>query len=433
MVTKKTKAKITKARILSAAGGSEYSRNVLSNIQKVEIEEYIFSPFLRANVGIKDEEGMFENYNISGGEIFQLDISFPISDLEFSHNFFVHSISSIAYSETVAYNLELISLDYAVNVSKKISKSFRGKTVEQIITEIYLSNIFTSSKNAELFISHETKSPLNVIIPNFNAYKAINFVAAKALPKSNNYGCFMFFRNLYTYNFIDIFAYINEQNVNPELNYKLGMSNKSGGSGDEHQSYKLTSDSSDLTISDVALKFNNEYLEGIHKDIFGGNMIVHDPLTKKNKNYTFSVINDFDKISKNKSPHIFSDDNNILDSSLIQPAGINKLFYAGNNSKMKHFENSFARNYFLYMINNSIRMSYVNQNPTGLCAVGQIINMTLPTVDLEQKQDAKPNPKANTKLSGKYLVSKVMHIFQGSEGSDYIISVEAFKNDVDPA
>jgi hypothetical protein len=429
------RAKIVKARIISNNLDAEYSRNVLSMISRIEIQEYIFSPFLRANITISDSEGMFEAYNISGGEVFQLDILFPTAEPElfFTHNFFVYTVSPLAFATETSYTLELISLDYAVNTTNRISKSFRGMSADKIIESIYNDYIKTESIGNELFISHQTNNPMNVIIPNISTYKALNFITARSTSKENKYSCFLFFRNLFSYNFIDIFTYANEQNVNPLLNYKLGMANKAGGEGEEITSYKITSDASDLTISDIAIKIGNDYLEGIHKDVFAGKTIVHDPLTKENKMHEFSISENFKDLSKDESPHIFSKSNNILTPDIIESDSTNKLHYKGNNTKFKHYENIFARNYMVYSINNSIRISYVNENPTGLCVVGQLINLTVPTVDLEKKQDNKTNPEPNIKLSGKYIVSKVTHIFEGSvEESDYTISTQAFKAAVDP-
>lgn len=397
---------------------------------EITITENITYPFIECKIVYKDTEGDFEDYNFSGGEIIVVDISFP--KLGDSHNiketFFVYEITPIEYNDKeVTYSFHGLSIEYTKTCNNLISEAFSGN-ITNIVKKIINEKIYEKTKvKRSVFVSEKIKSPKErngekIIIANMDPYKALNFLATRAVGTKDD--VFVFFKNTKGYKFVG-FNELFEQKVSQQQQFKIGFTNSAGKDSDERKNSNAESDRDEQTIEGADIRFTNNYLEGLNSHIFAGETITHDLLTQETNKHKFSLKDDFSKIPKlgKKNIHSLYD---YVAKTFTEGSGTTKLV---SKSKFGYEKNIHLRNYLIYSIKNCLDINFGSDTATGVIRAGTAIEIEVPTTDLTKNQDNKENPDPNEKLTGKYLIKSVEHLFTGEKDNlKYTIAVNAFKN-----
>jgi len=81
-----------------------------------------------------------------------------------------------------AYKISFVSYEYVINMKKKISKGYKGKFYHTIVKDVLdkINKDIDPSRQKSYFIE-KTANPQNVIIPNWNPFKSINFCASRSV------------------------------------------------------------------------------------------------------------------------------------------------------------------------------------------------------------------------------------------------------------
>lgn len=426
-IKEQTKATLETAELYTTIGQRLplQKKNVM-----IEIYENVFSPFLDCEVTFKDEEGIFEEQNISGGEMLDLEILFPFlenEEMNIKEKFFIYSVTGIPYSGTSEYILKGISIEYAKGVSNLISKNYSG-TISSMVKKLLEEEVLEGLEipiNLTKKISKSKNQKSDIIIPNMNVFKAINFLVARASSADND--VFLFHRNTLGYNLVGINE-LAKIGIGDLYRFKQGFSNAAGKNQEDREKKTPIGEDSVSIMSDVSVKFANDYLQGIHSKLYSGEMIIHDLLAQSTKKHEFSLKEDFDTIPKfgETNPHSLYDK---YDKTFIEGTGTTRLV---SNSNFGYEKNIFVRNYVLSSLQQSISATFMLNDPTGAVRSGLPVELEFATMDFGKPDDKSGSADPNERLSGKYLTTKVSHTFSGgSDNLDYTVSVSCAKNAID--
>ena len=169
---------IRKMDLIGATG----TFDLIDNFIELSVYENIFQPALTAHITISDSFNFPAKLPIVGEET--LDIIFSLEGVEdddasiFLPPMHVNDISSrfMTKPKSQQYSLELVSEQFMNNAHSTISKSYRGKTVEQIVQDIYSSHLDDEHKNSNGIITESTDGIENIIIPNLHPHDAIRWL-----------------------------------------------------------------------------------------------------------------------------------------------------------------------------------------------------------------------------------------------------------------
>ncbi len=170
----------------------------------LDIFEDLFSNVLKGTLSFIDNQGLAETIPLIGDE--DLVISFGTPGSEGTGTDFQEKreLTSEDKSEEVIkqifkiydceeapiteghsgkqYKLYFVSYEYVLNMKKKISKGYKGKFYHSIVKDaLEKINKDINPKFQKSHYIEKTATPQNVIIPNWNPFKAINFCASRSV------------------------------------------------------------------------------------------------------------------------------------------------------------------------------------------------------------------------------------------------------------
>lgn len=182
----------------------------------IEIIEDLKSPFLVANISIRDDQKFVSGVDISGGETITIKIqSNRIDTFPIEKRFYIKEItlSTKINDVTEVYIFQLIEdVMYESNL-QNISKAYSGRYSE-IITKI--AKNYTGK---EVFTSGNDRQSAKVIIPNMNPIQAMMWLKKKATTV-DGYPFYLFstFADK-KLKFIDLGTMIGNNVINPDIPY----------------------------------------------------------------------------------------------------------------------------------------------------------------------------------------------------------------------
>ena len=186
---------------------------------------------MHGDITMFDSAGFEERIPFVGEETITIEFfNARMPKTKFKGSFCIYKMSEkIVREKTQIYTLFFISEEFIVNLKQKVSKSYKGKTSQEIVQDIYDNYILTGKKKTEtkpLFYD-EVGNPdgaflLNhFIFPYIRPFQALNIVAKRSLASTvtlsstqntiANYGSFLFFENQMGFWFKSIGDLINPQ------------------------------------------------------------------------------------------------------------------------------------------------------------------------------------------------------------------------------
>jgi hypothetical protein len=148
---------------------------------ELEIYENIFSSVLTGSLTIQDKYNFTKNVPLIGKETIELVFKTPSSD-EVRKTFSIYEIEMNqrvpGKNETILV-LKFASKQYTLNHSTKISKSYSSKKLSSIVRSIF-DDYLKTDKNETIVVIDDTKEETTLVIPNWNPFQAINWIAGEA-------------------------------------------------------------------------------------------------------------------------------------------------------------------------------------------------------------------------------------------------------------
>lgn len=186
---------------------------------------------MHGDITLLDSAGFEERVPFIGEETIRVDFfNKRMPKTKFSAEFVIYKMSEkVIQNKSQVYTLFFISEEFISNLKNKISKSYKGKTSQEMVQDIYDNYIVKHLKKTnskELFYDSVGNSDGafllgHYVFPYVRPFQAINLIAKKSLAStvnlgSNqssiaNYGSFVFFENQKGFWFKSIGDLINPQ------------------------------------------------------------------------------------------------------------------------------------------------------------------------------------------------------------------------------
>jgi hypothetical protein len=248
---------------------------------ELNLYESVFKHTLTGNMVLADTTNLLAVYPIVGYETFT--ITFDNPDITKSNpitkEFRIYNVSdyNITGEQSAGYVLHFISEEFIINSHTKISKSYIGKNISDIVQSIY-EDYIESDKS---LVIEETRNLHDVIIPNWSPFYSMTWLSSRGMSEEYNGANYFFFETLDGFNFVSLEGLIDEvrkdMGLYPDgtkMKYIYGIKNV--GEGDDYTM---------ATNYMVDQTFN--VLHNLSLGMYGNKLITHDIVRRSYTEYDF--------------------------------------------------------------------------------------------------------------------------------------------------
>ena len=455
MSTTRIDSGTTKLEIISARKPKVGDFNLLPYLSEIVIYENIFRPALTGSLILKEAHNLPYKLPIVGEETINIDIG--IRDFEDNKvrinppPFHVNSIKDreIVKPKAQVLSLELISEKFMSDSHAKVSKSYRDKTISEIVTDIHNTYLDDGSD----FSVEPTKRIERCVIPNMSPIDAINWLSKRTISESSSD-----LSKAVNYLFYETVSGSFFTSINSLIEKKPVFACQLTPRVDDHYS--------DLALSLGVLNYNkikflntfNRY-ENTKHGVYASKLITHDITTKKITQYEYNGFNNwFASNHLGMYPPLSNSDIE------TKSAGVSRTTYAPNeeaNNFPTIDEKSlssmidsrvvfYPKHNQMYSINNTDLYDnkveewklqrfadigryeglnlYVEIAGMSNLRVGQIIDVVIPSPETSSQDGG--SDKVNDKtLSGHFIITAIKHMFnKDNNKADYRMGVELSKD-----
>lgn len=392
--------------LVTSSSGQELEIKDL--IVGVDFYESLSSPYIKCELSVIDAAGLIEALPIVGQEKIKLIIKDLNVNKIINREFYVASLSNYikGNGQAAIYILKLVTPEYMFNGLNLVSQAFAGTFDETLkkITKDYLSTT--------LKVNEKTNGEYKVIIPNWNPYKAIDWLIKRSI-NSKGYP-FVFYDTLINGINLESYEYIfNKKIYNKFVN---------------RDNTALKDDASNKgAMMNAALQYEIVEMANTGKNIlrgsFGQGMHVIDHSKRSYKFVKYDYLKDFKKRDRITQFPFINENFKIKEKSLSEYDSIHDIGFknelAFNSEQLNNYSNKIEftkleTDPFIYQLG-MIKINMTVKGRSDL-SVGNVIYFEVPknnpTVHNTNKID-------NEYLSGKYIVQNVHHKME--QGKYYII------------
>lgn len=363
------------------------------------IYESLWNNNTTCDILINDAENLIMNIPMFGYETLLLEFTTPQGE-EWSNTFRLMRITDreLTKPRALVYILHFVSVEVISNLKLRVSKSYKGKLISDMVNDLH-SNILTDAPiNIET-----TKNQYHFIIPNIPPIQAINWLSTHANSTQYTGSNYLYYQDKYGYNFVTMESRMAQP---PSILYGGAAAYVFQVANVRTPPPQLLQDFSTNVVSATAYTVDHQadIVENMRRGMYGNELITHSHSRKIWRDYTFDYPSSF-----NNYQHLYA--NNMLESQATQdtndPASLLKLHSTG------HDQDGYP---FLPEQWLPIRVSQLQQlhNLTFTIAipgdsartVGEVVTFNLPS----------PQPPINSIqvqdkfYQGNFLVQSVRHI-----------------------
>ena len=392
--------------------------------------EDIFSSSMSGLVVVTDTNNILMNLPVTGQDYLSMKIVTPSlekSPIDYTQTVFaVNKIDTRVDADgTQVFQLHFISPELLRNERVRISKSYES-TISNMVYDA-LNNAKYINTNKEIFLE-ETKGIRKIVVPNSHPFDFIKKLTREAESKEYNSPHYLFYENIFGIHFRSIESLYRQASIGSYHAGDVGFSLTQGGKIEEEYA----------RVIDYQIQANNDTLANVVGGMLASKIITHDIVQKKydiNRHDYFQDFYKYKRVNYNstmKDNPIYSEvpldtfGNNLgnFDESRIHLHPTSTI----NDKDASHYtsdsellyesnaipETLLSRQAKFMELNagTSINMQ-IKGNTTIAC--GDIVEFDMPIV-------GKSHGKGDSDIyySGRYLISKLRHIFQPSSNNHEI-------------
>jgi len=408
---------ISELKLMSSSGNVvDLSLTYIS----LSLFEDIFKPSMTGLIVLTDANNMLMNMPITGQDYLSLKIETPsLEEHAINYTETVFSVTKIDEKidakGAAVIQLHFCSPEMLRNQRTRVSRSYTS-TVSNIVYDI-LNNARYINSSKELFIE-PTKNLRKLVVPNSHPYDAIKRLMREA--ESNEYSSphYLFYENTLGIHFRSVESLFRQATTGFYHAGDVGTIEKDN----VLQEY--------FRVIDYNMNSNNDTLANIMGGMLASKMITHDIVDKSysvNRHDYFEDFYKYKRINFNDSGkdnpiynevsldefgnHLGNFDDSVLH---VHPTattnGKDALHYDENLKDFSYSPNTMSKTYlkrkakFMELNSGTSIVMKVNGNTTIAC--GDIVEFNMPVVGIEHTKD-----KSDIYYSGRYLISKLRHIF----------------------
>ncbi len=414
-------ASVDRISLLTASGETVELKKLMVELSYFED---IYSFVVSGHVIVVDALGLLESLQITGNEF--LEISFGKTKngpTNITKVFRVYKIGDRKPSPNLnseAFTLYFCSEELLLSEQTKISKSYAGKKIDKIITEILQDKLKVNSK--KINIIEPTTGVYDFTVPRLKPFEAISWLSLYARPSlTGALGADMlFFENRDGFNFNSIQTLMS-RDVYDSYTYQP-----------KNLPTKLTDIEEKIsTVLEYEFIKTHDLLNEINSGTFANRLISIDPLTRSYN------VTDFDyesyKSQINEKTGVLSKSKNRLNKTQNENYEGNFKVVIGNSNQsntpyIKERVGSVAKDIFVenYIPYRTAQLSLANYivaklvipGDSGISA-GRTIDFNLLRLGVGENGEK----ELDSYYSGKYLVTAVRHVMQSQGAFQTILEI----------
>ena len=393
-------------------------------VQDVEIFEHLQKPYMTGFIFLVDNENMFQEADIIGGERITITLKSLRPDTESISNTFY--ISKILNTDKINDNIQTVSIHliedigYVAN-ALNVNRYYSGKATK------VLRNIASEFLDRELLSSESDKQKMNVIVPNLNPIEAMDWIRSR-ITNRDGYPFYLYSTlvgNELQLN--DLGTLLQQPVINSDVTYK-------------YSSKETKSDDQDIKRRTI---FSHEFIGAtedlykvIRKGLIGSKYEYIDTIEDKQKHFDFDVLKDFllpavdtGAIQANQPNFSFSDEYKVKGKSLnkIPSRTITQVGGSGAYREVEsgaypltYRETIDEAEYKLEIISRAMD-NMIKKNPLSMLTDGidfldgdkhHTIGNNIRVAFEASKPDRDGEKSIDAKKSGDYLIFATRHMFK---------------------
>ena len=378
--------------------------------------EDIFGFCTSGSIILIDAQGFIEKMQLTGNEFIQINIGkVKGSPANIVENFRCYKIDKAKQGNlnSMTYELFFCSEELLLSEQTKVSQSYKGKTITNIVNDI-LANKLQVHAN-KVGIIEETAGIYDFVVPTMKPFEAISWLSNYAMQTKYPGADMLFFQTRSGFNFRSLQSMYSGP-VYGTYQYSLKNIDRDSQTQNEKQT----------SVQQYEIQKPHDSLHEADAGTFANRLLSIDPLTRSHYTTDFDY-SAYQKSSKSTSLNdapvaetytnrLGATQNNSFESTLkVTHTNQNQATNAYIKDKLKDKPGAISGNMFpeetiplrtaqLSLMNyTKIKMSIPGD--TGL-TVGKVIIFNINSLD-----PVKPNKELDAHYAGKYLVTAVRHTF----------------------
>ena len=449
--TKNIKASDVRIEMLELCTPS-FTFDLLPIFVEINIYEDLLSPNLTMDIVLNDSRNIPQNGPILGEEY--INMRFATTSIGGSSGIggddvdpgymFVTSITDryITKDRQQIYVLHCTSEQAIINHNTTISRSFRGKPINEIVDSILDEYIYTEND----YVVEETSGLENIVIPNWKPFESLKWLSQRAINKKN-IPSFLFWESIGATYFQSV-----ETLLEQDIKHKFVLKPVLEASTTPSTSAGITP----LTSLEIANQFNIE--RNIISGMYASKLITHDIVRKKIEQTTYGLnqafgseithTDEFMPISSEETYYDVPDRQHFApQENIVEGTNIQSFFDSNIKLKTKHkqmyaknindqYDNKvedwlLKRNALLQGLN-QIKLTITFPGLSFL-RVGHTVSINIPSNEqvIEEKAGEVKNREDMTDkmLSGTYLILSLKHtVITQDNKPQYYMTAEVIKD-----
>lgn len=245
---------------------------------ELNIYEDIFAPALNGTIILSDKLNLIEKLPIVGEELLLIKLTTPTFVDSIEKTFRVVKITDknvVLGQNAHLYTLHFVSQEMALDVNAPIFKSFEG-SIDDVIVEIFedyvamsrnleedKKTLVESAADTPLKILTETKNKVKFVSPGWSAFRCINWLASKSIPKEGKACNFLFWESNKCFYFASmetIFTEVNENKKYAGVYYHTPNNIRTGAERDVVKEMFITESVETILTVDHLKNYQSGYL-----------------------------------------------------------------------------------------------------------------------------------------------------------------------------
>lgn len=417
---------------------SQHTTNIKMLMVELSYYEDIFKGVASGSILINDTISLIDRLGMSGFDYLKLKFSKSAGGEYSTEKYFrIYRVSEriLNNNSSETYTINFCSEELLLSEQTKVSKSYSGKKISEIVYDI-LSN---KLKIDDRFISlEETEGLYDFVIPYKKPFEAINWLSNYATPVGKEGADFLFYENSEGFNFYSLQTLFTQA---PYTTF-IYMPRSVGSSTPENYAGKLWElKSAELGRNILGIKsyvFLDTFdtLYGTTTGAFANRLITIDPLTRTFRDTTFNYTDYFDK-SKNLNDYpIVPELKNRLGKTASENYDAVLKVMVSNTEQKKaigiseepwNVANDIRAENFVPNRTAQLSLSHYSRIRLSVAGdpnltVGMVLNISLPS-SRSKSDTGYEEGEEDTYHSGNYMITAVRHIIDFAGKYETILEV----------
>jgi len=272
-MSRSTDFKINDLSLVTSTG-----KKILLNgiYQEINIYESLLTPCVTGNITITDAIGLSKDLKFDGSEKLLIDIENSATNVTkiqrgMNRAFRIYKqsdIKSLSNQTSESYVLHFASEEFILSESQTLCECYKGTYTESALN-ILESKLKVSKNNRVSGTFDKSLGLMDVIIPNLKPFDALTWFSKRALD-SQGLPTFMFFENVYGYNFTTISSIMKSEPI-----FTANYSTKNISNDDESNNMEYKG----IRVLEIMTKF--DFSKNMQSGLYSGTIVGINPLTRQ--------------------------------------------------------------------------------------------------------------------------------------------------------